>query len=132
MLLIVRGFHYSTFTLLNSAAPLSSSPRALGELLSATTASIFDLFRALTPVVQAEMMELSPSLRMRFSNDCYHLSSEVARISTLLSPAASELHSKLEEAGDKLAVVAEQRFDAELVSGSGPSILTHLLMDTRL
>lgn len=62
-------------------------------------------------------MELSPALRMRFSNDATYLASEVERIAEVHSKLVSrtELSTKLKEAGAQLAIVARQRSDIELV-----------------
>lgn len=90
----------------------SGSP--LGSLLMSSISTILDLFRALAPVEQSEMMALSPALRIRFANDCSYLASDVDQLASSIQ-LNSELSAKLAGASERLATVGEQWFDDCLV-----------------
>jgi centromere/kinetochore protein ZW10 len=85
-------------------------------------ASILDLFRALVPVVQAEMMALSPALRIRFANDCTYLAADVSELASTVRDHEA-LSAKLVDASERLGIVGEQWFDDCLVRIGSPRAL---------
>lgn len=97
----------------NASSTKISQP--LGTILSASVSSIVDLFRALAPVAQAEMMALSPALRIRFANDCAYLAADVEQLASSAKDIDNSLAAKLLDASERLATVGEQWFDDCLV-----------------
>lgn len=76
--------------------------------------SVLDLFRALVPVVQAEMMTLSPALRIRFANDCAYLAADVLELASTIHDD-EVLSAKVVDASERLGTIGEQWFDDCLV-----------------
>jgi centromere/kinetochore protein ZW10 len=110
--IIIRAFVSHNFLI----SP-SSDKRSLGSLIISTAGSILDLFYALVPVVRMEMMDLSPSLRMRFSNDCLYLSSEVLGLSkAVLSDVDRAVTASVDETIERFSLGGELWFEAALVS----------------
>lgn len=95
-----------------SAASDTSQP--IGTLLVASITSILDLFRALVPAAQGEMMAISPALRIRFANDCRYLAADVSDIACSVHDNEA-LPAKFIGASERLAIVGEQWFDDCLV-----------------
>lgn len=102
----------------------------IGSLLTASITSILDLFRALVPVAQAEMMALSPALRIRFANDCTYLAADVSQLATSFRDNEA-LFAKLADANERLATVGEQWFDDCLVRISNLRAWHELHVSTR-
>jgi centromere/kinetochore protein ZW10 len=93
---------------------VGDASQPIGSLLTTSIASILDLYRALVPVVQAEMMGLSPALRIRFANDCTYLAADVSQLATSFRDNEA-LFAKLADANERLVTVGEQWLDDCLV-----------------
>ena len=85
-----------------------------GTLIMQSGALILDLYRALHPVMAASRLS-QPAGRMQFSNDCYYLSEEMARMLKYEQRLPS-VQERLEECKDDLRVLADSWFYRGIVS----------------
>ena len=86
-----------------------------GTLIMQTGALALDLYRALLPVVAVSKLS-QPAGRMQFSNDCYYLSEEIARM-LKHEQGLPSVQERLEECKDDLKVLADSGFYQGIVSG---------------
>ncbi|KAF8548939.1 hypothetical protein OG21DRAFT_1515713 [Imleria badia] len=87
------------------SSPSTSIP---GTLIMQSGALVLDLYRALYPVMAASRLS-QPAGRMQFSNDCYYLSEEIARI-LKHEQGLPSVQERLEECKDDLGVLADSWF----------------------
>lgn len=86
-----------------------------GTLIMQSGAMALDLYRALHPVV-AVLRLSQPAGHMQFSNDCYYLSEEMARVLKHEQGLLS-VQDRLEECKNDLKVLADSWFYQGIVSG---------------
>lgn len=96
----------------SKSSPSISTP---GTLIMQSGALVLDLYRALYPVAAASKLSQPPG-RMQFSNDCYYLSEEMARV-LKNEQGFSSVQERLEECTDDLRVLADSWFYQSIVSG---------------
>jgi len=85
-----------------------------GTLIMQSGAMALDLYRALHPVVAASRLS-QPAGRMQFSNDCYYLSEEMARMLKHEKGLLS-VQDRLEECKNDLKILADSWFHQSIVS----------------
>ena len=98
--------------ILRSQTNISTSQ--VGSVISQTAALILDLYRGLYPVVASARLA-SAKGAMGFSNDCFWLAGELAKV--LAQPGLyAATKAKLEEARERLKTLAECWYDETVVS----------------
>lgn len=85
-----------------------------GTLLQLGLPPIFDLFRALFPVVHSTELSLSASAVARFSNSCIFLSEGVGSLGTSLDDA--QARERMEESKERMQALGENMLDLIVVS----------------
>ena len=93
----------------------SLSTSTPGTLIIQSGALVLDLYHALYPVMTASRLS-QPAGRMQFSNDCYYVSEEMARV-LKHEQGLSSVSERLEECKDDLRVQADSWFYQGIVSG---------------
>ena len=86
-----------------------------GTLIMQSGALALELYIALYPVIAASRLS-QPAGRMQFSNDCHHLSEELARILDH-EQRLSGVQERLEECKDDIKVLADSWYFQSIVSG---------------
>ena len=108
-----EGQEFASSQLFSSSSSSSSSPP--GTVILRCALSIFDLYRALYPVVFGAHFALSSELALRFSNDCLYLSGEVGHMEYAVS-SDSLLKQNFEDSKENLKVLGDSYFEDIIVS----------------
>ncbi|KAF8311340.1 hypothetical protein DL93DRAFT_2115966 [Clavulina sp. PMI_390] len=109
----------------------SATATVVGKTLTTAIPSVMEIFRALAPLSQSEMMALSPALKIRFANDCTWLAGALEALGSSMVAGGSggelegDARKKLEETSEKMALMGEQWLD-ECIESSNNEIITIL------